>query len=583
MNTYLEYSTVKARIKSWFGRDWRALLFYVFAALVMTYPLILNMGGNDMPITNDLYMKLWDVWWLEHLIETGQAFYQSEDLFHPIGLNLSYHPTSWTSTALTWLFSQVVSVFTAYKIMILVAIITSAYSAYLLALWLTKHRMAALLGGAIYGIAPYHIGDLKDHPDLSQLAPIPITVLFFLQSLSSGNLLLAAGAGLMLGLVAWTGLYLFGFTAITLAILFIYLALVDQRWREKRFWITVATFAAASLIILAPRLYPVLKDSETLSYVIEEKFTAFTLQADVLAFVVPPGTNPLFTSLTGQISANFAKSESRHPSPYLGWVAITAVLSALFWRKNRKEIWAWLMIGVVFMLLSAGPVLRFNGQVYEDIQLPASLLLNIELFRSVRPQLFHIGLLLPLAVLASYGFSRWFNNFDSRPLLIIRFASILAFLIWAEYWIGQFPLSPLEVSPIYEQFATDTGDYAIIDIPMGYTESKRYLFLQSLHSRPIAEGMSSRMPPNAFDYIEANPLLARWQNLEELNCQEFSNEDYVFAIDALIADDFRYVVLHRQNARLRSYLDATTKDYDDEILSVYALSDLRDNPPCSAE
>ena len=583
MNIDLKFSNVKDRLKSWLARDWRALLFYLLATLVMTYPLILKLRGNEMPLTNDMYMKLWDVWWLERLTETGQAFYHSQELFYPIGLNLSYHPTSWTSTAITWLISQVISLFAAYKIMILVAVFTSAYSAYLLTLWLTKHRMAALLGGAIYGLAPYHVGDLQDHPDLSQLAPIPFTVLLFLQSLSTGNLLLAAGAGLMLGVVAWTGLYLFGFTVITLAVLFFYLALVDQRWRTKRFWMTLATFAAASLILLAPRLYPVLKDSETLSYVIDEKFTAYTLQADVLAFVIPPGTNPLFTPLTGELSANFAKSESRHPSPYLGWVAIVAVMSAILWRKNRDEIWAWSIIGAIFIVLSAGPVLRFNGQVFENIQLPASLLLNIELFRSVRPQLFHIGLLLPLAVISSYGFSRWFTHFDSRPLLMIRLASVLAFLIWAEYWIGQCPLSPLETSPIYAQLASDKDDYALIDIPMGYTESKRYLYLQSLHERPIVEGMSSRMPPNAFEYIEANPLLARWQSLEALNCAEFSNEDYALAVDALIADNFRYVILHKQNGRLRGYLEATTKDYDDELLSVYALSDLLDNPPCPLE
>jgi len=57
----------------------------------------------------------------------------------------------------------------------------------------------------------------------------------------------------------------------------------------------------------------------------------------------------------------------------------------------------------------------------------------------------------------------------------------------------------------------------------------------------------------------------------------------VLAVDALIADNFRYVILHRQNERLMGYLEATTKDYDDELLSVYALSDFLDNPPCPTE
>lgn len=575
------FLTVTDRAFAWLRRDWLPILLYLLATLVMTYPLVLRLRGNLMPLTGDMYMKLWDVWWLDHLIQTGQNIFRSQELFYPVGLDLSYHPTSWTATALTWLLSQRISIFSAYKITILFAVFTSAYAAYLLILWLTKHPIAAWFGGAIYAFAPYHFGDLRDHPDLSQLAPIPITLLFFLQALSTGNVFLATAAGLMLGVVAWTGLYLFGFTVITLALLFLYLAIAGRRWRKKRFWLAIVVFTLASLIPLFPRLYPVFKNIDTLSYVIDNKFLADSRQADLLAYVIPPGANPLFTPLTGDLSASFAKSESRHPSPYLGLIGIAATLSALTWRKHRSEVWAWSAIAALFILLSIGPILRYSGQVYEDIRLPGSVLMNFDLFRSVRPNLFHIGFLLPFAVLSSYGISRWLTRLPSHPKARKVVVILLALIMLAEYWVGQFPLEPLIVSPIYDQFASDKDEYALIDLPMGYTESKRYLYLQSIHGRPIIEGMSSRMPPDAFEYINANPLLARWQALNEHDCDEFTDDDYVLAIDALIADGFRYVVLHSHNKILRDYLEATPKEYDDDILSAYTLADLRGNPPCA--
>lgn len=576
-------STIKDRAKAWLRRDWLVILLYLLATIVTTYPLIFQLGSNWMPLSSDMYMKLWDVWWLERLNKTGQVFYYSQDLFYPVGLDLSYHPTSWTTSLLTWLFAQIIGIFSAYKVMILIAVLSSAYSAYLLTLWLTTHRIAAWFGGAVFSFAPYHLGDLKDHPDLAQMAPIPLTILFFMQALTSGSIPLAIGAGLMLGVVAWTGLYLFGFTVITLVLIFLYLGIVGNRWQQKRFWEGVVVIAVTSLILLIPRLYPVFKDTDTLAHVIDDKFTAFTAQADVLAFVIPPRSNPIFKPLTGDLSAGFAKTESRYPSPYLGLVGLATALSAVFWRKHRNEIWIWSVIATLFIVLSAGPVLHLSGQIYQNIRLPAYLLMNFEPFRIVRPSLFHLGFLLPFAVLSTYGLSRWLTYLNSRRQALTGVAIALGLFMLAEYWVGEFTLSPLTVSPVYEQFAHDQAEYALIDLPMGYSESKRYLYLQSIHGRPIVEGMSSRMPPNAFQYIKANPLLARWQSFQELNCNEFPDEDFGLAIEALMADGFRFVVVHSHHNSLKSYWEGTAKAYKDSKLSVYALADMRANAPCVAE
>lgn len=568
-------------IGHWLRRDAVAIFAYLLATLVVTYPLILHLGGNLMPVGGDAFMKVWDVWWFEHMLATGQPFYYTKDLFYPVGLDLSFHPASWTTTAVIWLLSQVVGVFSAYKVLILVAAFSSAYAAYLLALWLTQNRVAAWFGGAIYSFAPYHIGDLRGHPDLTQLAFIPLAVLCLLIAIKHRRLWMAALSGILLGLVAWTGLYLFGFAAITLGILWVYEAAVGKGWRQEFFWQSLALFTLAASLLLAPRLLPIFDDRASLSFVIENKFTAYESQVDLLSYFVPPPANTLLTPLLGQLSDQIAQSVSVYSSPYLGWVALLASLSALLLVKDRKTLWLWAAIAALFLTLSLGPALRFAGRVYTQVPLPAWLLINtVEIFRGVHPILFHIGALLPLGVLAAFGLKEWLDRLKDKPRLSAGVVLLLGLVLFAEYWNGEFWVAPLEASPIYQEIANDPDSFAVIDLPMGYSPSKYYLYLQTVHGKPIVEGMSSRMPPNAFDYIDGNLLLRLWRAEEYLDCTDFKVADMTQAIDSLRADGFRYVFVHEPDL-YADYFEGVPVTAADATVTVYALTDLRDHFPCA--
>lgn len=570
-----------ASIQDWLRRDAAAILAYLLATVVVTYPLVLNLGATSMPVGGDAFMKLWDVWWLERMVATGQPFHYSRDLFYPVGLDLSFHPASWTTTAVIWLLGQFMGVFSAYKLMILVGVFSSAYAAYLLALWLTKNRVAAWFGGAIYSFAPYHIGDLRGHPDLAQLAFIPLAVLCLLIGLRHRRIGMAALAGVLLGLVAWTGLYLFGFAAITLAMLLAYEGLLERGWRDKYFWRFLALFVLAASVFVAPRLLPIFDDRASLSFVIENKFTAYESQVDLLSYFVPPPANPLLTPLLGELSDKIAQSVSVYSSPYLGWVALLASFSALLFAKDRKTIWLWAAIAALFLILSLGPALRFAGRVYMEVPLPAWLLIRtIEIFRSVHPILFHIGVLLPLSVLASFGLSVWLEELQAKPQIRAGVVLLLALALFVEYWNGQFWVAPLEASPIYRGIANDPDEFAVIDLPMGYSPSKYYLFLQTVHGKPIVEGMTSRMPPNAFDYIDNNLLLGLWRAEEHLDCTDFKMEAMTGAIDMLSADGFKYVFVHEPDM-YADYFEGVPVTATDESVTMYALTDLRDFFPCA--
>jgi hypothetical protein len=587
MNTDQQVDTRRARIKralvAWLRRDGLVLALYLLATAVMTYPLIFHLDNRWLAYRDiDTYTKLWDHWWFTHTISAGQPLNTTRDLFYPIGLDLTFHSISWTTTVLIGLITPLLGNIAAYNFNILFAVFTSAYAAYLLIRTLVQHRGAAWLGGLIFSFVPYHMAHTGGHPDLTQLAAIPLAVLFFTRALTRSSIRSALLAALMIGLVCFTGLYLFEFAVISLLPAFIYTAFNQKRWRASRFWLVLGVFGFVSAVLTSPRVVPLLSSPDALSSVIEEKYSAETLQTDLLAYVTPSHFNPIFAPVVGEIAARFEMN--RKWPAYLGLIPLILIILAATWKKSRLVTWSWLLLGLFFIVMSLGPVLRFNGQIYENISLPYGWLVGLPFIRIVaRPDYFVLGLLLPLAVVAAIGCDRCLTALDQRrraqTALLITLTTVLLF----EYWNGPYPGFELTVHPIYQQLAQEPGNFAVIELPMGRRESKDYTLYQTFHQHPIVEGLSGRTPPEAYQYIDSNPLLARWRTQQPLDCGALSATTIDGALQQLTNDGFRYVIVHHVDTPLpeafATYFTVAPK-FADEALSVYTLTDLQKADLC---
>jgi hypothetical protein len=587
MSTDHRIDTLPARIRralaAWLRRDGLIVALYLLATVVLTYPLIVHLDNRWLAYRDvDTYSKLWDHWWLARTLSTGQPLNYTRDLFYPTGLDLTFHSISWTTTILIGLLAPLLGNIAAYNFNILFAVFTSAYAAYLLIRTLVQHRGAAWLGGLIFSFVPYHMAHTAGHPDLTQMAAIPLAILFFTRALTRSSLRWAVLAAVMVGLVCFTGLYLFEFTIITLLPAFIYTAFTQKRWRAPRFWLAIVVFGLASALFTSPRVVPLLRSPDALSSVIEEKYSADTLQTDLLAYLTPSHFNPIFASYVNEIAARFEMN--RKWPAYLGLIPIILIILAATWRKSRLVVWSWLLLGLFFLVMSLGPVLRFNGQIYKEINLPYGWLEWLPFIRIVaRPDYFVLGLLLPLAVVAAIGCDRCLGALDQRRRAQAALLIVLTAVLLFEYWNGSYPGFELSVHPIYQQLAQEPGDFAIIDLPMGRRESKDYTFDQTIHQRPIVEGLSGRTPPEAYQYIDGNPLLARWRSQQPLDCSALSAAVIDGALQQLLNDGYRYVIVHHDGAPLpeayAAYFPAAPR-FADETLSLYALSDLQTAALC---
>lgn len=568
-------------IISWIRRDAVVLLLYLVLSIAFTWPLAARLGDNWLAIHDvDTFVKVWDQWWLQHHLDTGQPFFYTNDLFYPVGLDLSYHSISWIATPFSWLVTPLLGPIDAYNITIPWAIFSSAYAAYWLIYYLLQNRIAAFVGGFIFSFSPYFVTHTGGHPDLVHLAPMPLAVLLLLMTLRDGRSRWGIlGTAVLIALAAYTSLYIMVFTLLTLGLVFIFVALEEGRWRTGQFWRSSLWIGLITAVLLSVRLWFIFATPQTLDEVIEAKYAASLNQTDLLALVTPSHLNPIFAPLVEPISDNFYTNQ-KWPA-YLGLVPLLLLGVALARRQKRSEIVLWLGTWLLFLLLAAGPILRFNGRRYPGIVLPATFLSWFPPIRAVgTPDYFLLGLLLPMGILAAYGFDFLWQRTGQSPRRRVALLLLIPLLMF-ELWNGPYHGISAEVHPFYQALAKDPEPFALIELPLGRQESKIYEFYQTVHGKPMVEGLSARTPQEAYRYINANALLRTWDAEIPLDCS-FMGEELDTAVVQLIADNFRYVIVHHfsETEYLLTFFEPYEPLVQDAALTVYELSEVAERPFC---
>jgi hypothetical protein len=583
---------------AWARRDLLALALFGLAIILMTYPLAFRLGEGLPSGGFDIFSAFWQDWWLREVVTHGHSPVYTTYLFHPNGLDLTFQPRRWTALG-TWLpLSLLVGDIAAYNLNALLGLLLSACAAYLLIYDLAGNRVAAWMGGAFYAFYPQHLVDAFGQPNTGSIQWIPVFMLCLVTGLRNAvgrsgqgerragrGLTLMLAAGVVLSLNVYVNLKIGVLAALSGGLYVALSALAEGWWREASFWKALGVLIACGLLLTLPLGLPYLRAGAGLGWAIEQFEPLYG--ADLLAFVKPaPDWPPLVPQ---GMAALLGLPDSRWwMGPFylsLTSIALAVVGLADLAQFDRRRV-VWLLMALIFWSLSLGVVLQVNTVEMPGVWMPYRLVQNNPLFMALRnPHRFALAFALPWAVLVGYGTARLWGWLEGHRRLAAVLTVCLGGLML--YELSQTPvhIQPPDVSPFYHDLRTDGEPGAIIDLPMGRQESKRYMYLQTVHRRPIAEGMSARMPEGAYDYIEANPLLSAWRALQPPAC----DCDIERAARALQADGFRYVIIHydvawnEPQARddLLAYFAAVEPVYQDERIAVYELADLDERPmPC---
>jgi hypothetical protein len=234
-------------------------------------------------------------------------------------------------------------------------------------------------------------------------------------------------------------------------------------------------------------------------------------------------------------------------------------------------------MALVLILLALGPTLRLNGKLYPGIPMPYRLASRLYVVRLMRiPDRYNMFLALPAAMLSAYGATHVLTIVQRHGKRYSKWATLgtialLGGVILFEYSIIPMPLHLPEESQFYHRLATESENFAVLNLPISQLESKRYMFAQITHQHSILQGKTPRFPQGTFDFLDNHSWI---QTLRESSTMPPEHTDVSRQLAALAQDGVQYVILHKTSVhplRLhhwRRYF-VVPPDFEDELIVVY--------------
>ena len=546
--------------------DVMALGLYLLFTFLLTWPMPFQMSTHVAGQSNDVYSNPWNNWWTEKAIHEGHNLYFTNHIYYPYGVSLTLNSFSHFNTALWFILRPLLGTLAAYNATVLLVYPLSAYGMFALARYLTGSARAGFIAGLIFAFSPYHIVE-SAHPVLVTTQWLPLFLLFLIKAIRMpekrpGQAALALLFLWLTGLSSW---HLLVFALILAAAYLAYSLITERHLWDIALVAALIGVGVGCALLLAPLAYPIIH--EQLST--DTPHLAFPLGLaegnDVLSFLLPSPYHPIFGRLTAPVHELF-KLSGRRPA-YLGFTAIGLTLLAV--RTRRRPAIYWCLAGLLFCVLSLGPYVEVYGRRLHDFVLPWAAPVA-GYFRN--PFRFNTLIQFCLSVLAGWGCASLLERLSHHKQRVRTLtAAGLAAAIVLEYLSIPMPRTEPHVSSFYQSLARETGDIAVVEIPLGRARDKEYLYYQTIHGKRTVNGHLSRPPQNAYRFLSELPILNALRANEP---PAWSERDVFTQLAPLSARNIQYVLFHREYIvpeRMESWRDyfAFPPVFEDEQLIVY--------------
>ena len=549
-----------------------AFALYAGLTVIMTWPLVVRLGTHIPGLVGDSFVHLWTFEWIKESLLSGQSPFYTDLLFYPQGTTLIFHNIAWMNI-LGWLLLQIfVDGAAAYTLVHMGVLAFNGFTMFLLAREVTQSDRASFVAGMVCAFWPFILSH-QDHPNLIFIGWIPLALIYLRRMFANGRIQDGLLVALFLILTGITRLQVLIMAAPLVGLYVLFILLFDKATRTRHIAKMLLMIMVVVGLCLLPLVAPLIASQISRTYPQDLFVDEELYVTDLLGFIVPSRYHPLWGEQafgwTWQLAGNMSYV------PFLGFT--TLVLSVIgtvgAWRKARF----WTLAALFYAVLALGPYLIVNGRL-TTIPLPYALIeewLIVEVIR--HPERLNVMLSIPMAILVGLGATVLF----SKPRLLAHRNLVtagLCLLIGLEYIIS-FPTLELSTPEWYAKLAQESGEFAILDIPMHmrFIYDKQYMYYQATHNRPIIEGHVSRPPREAFDFIESIPIL---QSIREQRNPPQDIGDVSNQLRILDEAGVRYLVLHKKFLRdsheeaWRTWL-ALTPTFEDDDIIVYRTGSVR--------
>ncbi len=475
------------------GRAVRACLLaiaYVALTGLFTYPAVLELGTQHIgEAGGDAKGYLWNYWWMKTALERGVSPFETDAIFHPIGIGLAFHALGALQGVehvfLGFLFGDVA----AANLVVLWTFPASALATYLLARAAGAGVAGSFLAGVVFAFCPYRLARLAGHYDLLGTEWIPLYVLALWKLGESERLslpwLVAAGVFAAAN----------GYTASTYLVFLLCFTILFAAFHPRVIPRALASWAVSAVLLL-PLIQQAYADRASWTY--EPYPGADRYVADLAGYMTPsPRQNFL-----GAIAGHAFDRNLTETTVFAGYLVAASAIAALVLRRKIPGASFWLGSAFLFFILSLGSRLRVGG-LDTGVPLPFSLFTAIPVLDELRaPSRFAVVTMLSLAMLLAHVWTRAMTRFGREVPLTLLASGILVL----EYLALPTPLFPADVSPVYRELAKEeTG--TVVEIPGIEQSPLETMYHQTFHEKPIFIGNAARVPREKREYYLGLPLV----------------------------------------------------------------------------
>lgn len=310
----------------------------------------------------DKTIPMWSFVWWAHALGQGHDPFSANVVWAPKGIDLAWVNAVPGPSVVAYPLTALIGPVATYNVVVLAAPALSAWTAYLLARWITRAFWPSLAAGWIFGFSAYEIGHLVGHLNLVLVFLVPLCALLALQHLAGE---LATRRFAVLFGVALAGQVLISteiaVTLLLAGLLFGLLAL----WRldtARRVAFRRTLVAAGYGVLLAGVLVsPLLVHAFLLSGRENTPTRSpFSEATDLLNYVVPTRRIWLHFPGSNAVSDRFTATGAERGG-YLG-LPLIALVGFFAFTKRRHTAHAILLLGLgALVLASLGPEIRVDG------------------------------------------------------------------------------------------------------------------------------------------------------------------------------------------------------------------------------
>ena len=324
-------------------------------ALVMSWPLVLDLAGQGMVDRPDGRLNAWILAWDVHAIRHGRALFDAP-IFHPLPDALAYSenlllPAMVVSPALV-LGGPVFG----YNLALLLSLVASGLAVHVLMRRVTDDPFAAFVAGVFFAAGAHRWIRLA-HLQSQLTIFLPLALWAFDRWWEQRTLRRAAVIGLMLALQGYSSVYVGAITAMGVAVAAA-LAWPRTTWRERGGLLAAFVFAAALLAPLG-QAYLRMRAFQGMEWTIEDVAN----YATTLESYASSGTR-----LYGWIGQRHLDPERLRDNLFPGLVLLVAGLAGLA-AAPRRFRWFAVVASVAAIVFSLGPETAIYRWLHEHVVL----------------------------------------------------------------------------------------------------------------------------------------------------------------------------------------------------------------------